>query len=111
MLEAGGEKVPLRGARGEGLLQCTFRWDHGDFAYLRLKDHVSPEVGWVIRHHSIDIAACEPYMNEQDRALTQRFLIPFVSYDLRKDLYALPLKQLEDYRSLIDATFPEKIPI
>src|ERR1700723_393265 len=37
-VEAGGKKVPLGGSPGCGLFNCTFRWDHGDFAYLRLKD-------------------------------------------------------------------------
>jgi hypothetical protein len=108
-VEAGGEKVPLHGTPGCGLLNCVFRWDHGDFAYLRLKDHVAPEVSWIVRHHSIDIAGSEPYMDEYDRVLTQRYLIPFMQYDLRKDLYAIPGKQLQDYRPMIEAAFPNKI--
>jgi hypothetical protein len=110
-VEAAGKKVPLSGELGGGLLACTFRWDHGDFAYLRLKDHAAPEVAWVVRHHSLDLPACEPYMNDQDRAYSERYLKLFVYYDERKDLYALPKKGLEDYRSLIDRAFPGKIVI
>jgi hypothetical protein len=108
-VEAAGKKVPLHGERGAGLLNCTFRWDHGDFAYMRLRDHAAPELSWLVRHHSIDIAACEPYMDDRDCEYVQRLLLPFVHYDNRKDLYALPRKQLEDYRPLIERAFPDEI--
>ena len=110
-VEAGGKKTPLHGEHGGGLLNCTFRWDHGDFAYLRLKDYASPEVAWVVRHHSLDLPACEPYMNDQDRVYTERYLKRFIPYDERKDFYALPKKGLESYRPLIDRAFPGKIVI
>ena len=61
-VEASGAKTPLRGNYGDGLLKCTFRWDHGDFAYLRIKDHVPPEVSWLVRHHAIDIAAQSAFL-------------------------------------------------
>jgi hypothetical protein len=108
-VEAAGKKVPLHGKPGDGLLNCTFRWDHGDFAYMRLKDYAAPEVSWLVRHHSIDIAACEPYMDDRDREYVQRLLLPFVHYDNLKDLYALPRKQLEDYRPLVERAFPVEI--
>lgn len=108
-VEAGGKKVPLRGTPGGGLLECTFRWDHGDFAYLRLKDYAPPEVSWLLRHHSLNVPACEPYMNEQDREWTRRLLVPFMRYDDHKDMYAVPKKSFEDYRPLIDRMFPDEI--
>jgi hypothetical protein len=108
-VEAGGKKAPLTGYVGGGLLNCSFRWGHGDFAYLRLKDYVPPAIAWILRHHSIDVAACEPYMNDQDREYTQRYLIAFMAYDDRKDMYRLPRRQLEDYRTLLDAMFPHEI--
>jgi hypothetical protein len=108
-VEAGGKKAPLRGTLGAGLLNCTFRWDHGDFAYLRLKDYAPPDVSWLMRHHSIDVVACEPYMNEQDREYTHRLLVPFMKYDDHKDMYALPKKSFDDYRPLIDQMFPDEI--
>jgi hypothetical protein len=108
-VEAAGKKIPLHGNKGEGLFKCTFRWDHGDFAYMRLRDYASPEVSWLVRHHSIDIPACEPYMDDRDREYVQRLLLPFVYYDNLKDLYALPRKQLEDYRPLIERAFPDEI--
>jgi hypothetical protein len=110
-VEAGGKKAPLRGSPGCGLLNCTFRWDHGDFAYMRLKDHAPPDVSWLVRHHSLDVTACEPFMNVYDRDLTHRWLIPFMQYDDRKDMYAVPQKSFEDYRPLIDRMFPKPIVI
>ena len=108
-VEASGKKVPLLGELGCGLMQCTFRWDHGDFAYLRLKNHVPEPMAWLIRHHSIDIPACEPYMNDRDRTYVDELLIPFVRYDFLKDMYARPTKDIEDYRPLLDRMFPEPI--
>ena len=110
-VEASGKKVPLHGEHGSGLLNCTFRWDHGDFAYLRLKDHVPAEVSWLVRHHSVDIAACEPYMDARDREYVERLLLPFVRYDNHRDMYALPTKELADYRELFDRMLPNPIMI
>ena len=109
-VEAGGEKVPLTGTFGCGLMNCTFRWDHGDFAYLRLKDYVSPEVAYIVRHHSLDLARCDPYMDDNDRRYVAR-LIRFMEYDNHKDMYSVPRKGLEDYRSLLERTFPHPIVI
>jgi hypothetical protein len=110
-VEAGGKKAPLRGIPDGGLLNCTFRWDHGDFAYMRIKDHAPQDISWLVRHHSIDIAACEPYMNEYDRELTHRWLVRFMEYDDHKDMYALPQRSFEEYRPLIDRMFPYPIMI
>jgi hypothetical protein len=108
-VEAGGMKAPLSGSSGGGLFGCTFRWDHGDFIYLRLKDYVSPDIAWLLRHHSMDLGHCRPYMNEQDRDYSVRFYMPFSHYDDRKDMYNVPSKRLEDYRHLIDRAFPDPI--
>lgn len=108
-VEGGGKKAPLAGTPGCGLLNCTFRWDHGDFGYLRIKDYAPFEVSWLMRHHSLDVAACEPFMDARDRELTERVLIPFMRHDDRKDMYAPPRKSYEDYRPLIDRMFPDPI--
>jgi hypothetical protein len=108
-VEAGGKKAPLSGTLGGGLYNCSFRWDHGDFVYLRFKDHVPAEIAWLLRYHSMDLEACAPYMNDQDREYTERFFVPFTHYDDRKDRYKVPPKSLEDYRILIDRAFPTEI--
>ncbi len=107
-VEAGGEKIPLDGTPGCGLMNCTFRWDHCDFAFMRIKDHVSPEVAWLVRHHALDLSRCEPYMDEYDRRHAER-LKRFIEYDNHKDMYALPRKTLEDYRPLLERAFPRPI--
>jgi hypothetical protein len=108
-IEAGGKKAPLSGTPGGGLYGCSFRWDHGDFIYLRMKDHVPPDIAWLLRYHSMELADCEPYMNEQDRNYTRQLFEPFTYYDERKDMYSVPTKRLEDYRALIDRAFPNEI--
>jgi hypothetical protein len=108
-VEAGGKKAPLSGTPGGGLFNCAFRWDHGDFVYLRLKDYVPLELSWLLRHHSMELEACEPYMDERDREYTRRLFVPFAHYDARKDIYSVPTKRLEDYRDLLDRAFPDPI--
>jgi hypothetical protein len=108
-VEAGGKKAPLSGTLGGGLFNCTFRWDHGDFVYLRLKDYVPLELAWLLRHHSMELAACEPYMDERDREYTRRLFVPFAHYDERKNMYGVPAKRLEDYRELVHRAFPDPI--
>lgn len=108
-VEAGGKKVPLTGTPGGGLHQCMFRWDHGDFVYLRLKNHVPKDVAWLLRHHSMDLTRCEPYLDEQDRIYVEELFLPFTHYDDRKDMHFYPRKQLYHYRELLDRAFPEEI--
>jgi hypothetical protein len=108
-VEAGGKKAPLAGELGGGLHDCVFRWDHGDFIYLRMKDHVPADVAWLLRYHSMDLPLCEPYMNDDDRALTKELFVPFEYYDSRKDMYYFPDKRLEDYRALLERAFPNEI--
>ena len=107
-VEAGGRKELLAGTPGGGLLNCTFRWDHGDFGYMRLKDHVDPDMAWLLRHHSVDIAAYGEYMNDYDREQNERLLQPFNYYDEHCNIYGIP-KPLEHFRDLIDRAFPEEI--
>jgi hypothetical protein len=107
-VEAGGEKVPLDGTPGCGFMNCTFRWDHGDFAFMRFKDYISPELAWLIRHHSVELSQCEPFMNDYDRLHADR-LRTFIAYDNHKDMYAVPRKSLEDYRPLLERAFPKPI--
>ncbi len=79
-----------------------------DLAYLRLKDHADPAVAWLARHHAIDVHACAPYMNDDDRAYVDRLLRPFVRDDERKHFSVLP-KRIEHDRALIDRAFPDRI--
>ena len=112
-IESNGAKTPLGNPRpGIGLYNCTFRWDHCDFAYLRLKDHVPPHVAWLLRHHGMDPIACKPYMDARDREYADSYLRTFATYDAwTKSAYHIPSSQLDRYETLIDRWFPDDIAI
>jgi hypothetical protein len=96
-----------------GLDQVVFQWNHDEFIYSRLRDHLPDHVTWLVRYHSIDIARSEPYMDERDRRYLKQYLQPFRRYDLgTKSIWRLPPANILDkYRPLIDQAFPAPIPI
>ena len=95
---------------GIGLDNCVFQWNHDEFGYSRLKYYVPDHLAWLIRYHSIRIDECEPLMDERDRAYTERYLRVLSKYDHgTKSIYNFPKKRIEDYRDLIEETFPEPI--
>jgi hypothetical protein len=95
---------------GIGLDNCVFQWNHDEFAYSRLKDHVPEHVAWLVRYHSIMLSKCKSLMNQRDREWTRRFLVPFQKYDLKsKSPYAVPRKSLADYKELVEELFPQPI--
>jgi hypothetical protein len=95
---------------GVGLDNCVFQWNHDEFAYSRLKDHVPEHVAWLVRYHSIMLSKCKPLMDERDLDWTRRFLLPFQKYDLKsKSPYAVPRKTLADYKELVEELFPQPI--
>ena len=97
-------------AAGVGLDNCVFQWNHDEFAYSRLKDHVPEHVAWLVRYHSIMLSKCKRLMDERDRDWTRRFLVPFQKYDLKsKSPYAVPRKSLADYKELVEELFPQPI--
>jgi hypothetical protein len=97
---------------GIGLDRCTLQWNHDEFAWSRLKDHLPDGVAWLVRYHSIDIARCEPYMDARDRAYLDRYLRPFARYDHgTKSPYYVPARRIDDYRPLIERIFPSPIAI
>ena len=96
--------------RGIGLDNCIFQWNHDEFVYDRFKDHVSYEVAWIVRYHSIKVKPNRIYMNNKDKKLAQKYLIPFKKYDINsKSIYNLPKKNLNDYKDLVYKYFPKPI--
>jgi hypothetical protein len=92
---------------GIGLDNCVLQWNHDEFAYTRLKDHVPDNVAWLIRYHSIDLESVEIYMDARDRAYVDRYWSVFARYDHgTKSPYFLPRKRIEDYRETIEARLP-----
>jgi len=98
---------------GAGLDRVVFQWNHDEFIYSRLRDHLPEHVGWLVRYHSIAIDAAAPYMNARDLDFTERYLRPFRKYDMgTKSVWHLPPPRiLEKYRDLLEKTFPGPIPV
>jgi hypothetical protein len=102
-----GENTP-----GIGLERCILQWNHDEFAWMRLKDHVPESVAWLVRYHSILPAKCAPYMDARDLDYVQRYLRPFARYDHgTKSPLNLPQRRIQDYRGLIEKTIPAPIVI
>jgi len=97
-------------APGVGLENCVLQWNHDEFGYSRLKDHVPEPVAWLIRYHSIRIEICAPLMDERDRSYTERYLKPFQKYDQgSKSTDHVPARPLAAYRDLLEAALPRNI--
>lgn len=106
-----GMNRPIRTAEpGAGLDQCLFQWNHDEFAYSRLKEHLPEGIAWLVRYHSIVPGSCEVYMNARDREYAERYLRPFARYDHRsKSPYFLPERRIEDYRHIVEQALPATI--
>jgi hypothetical protein len=99
-------------APGGGLDNCVFQWNHDEFAYSRLKDHLPDPLAWLVRYHSIVPEACELYMDARDRDYYQRYLKPFSRYDHgTKSPFYLPKRRLADYRHVVERALPASIAI
>jgi hypothetical protein len=96
---------------GVGLDNAVLQWNHDEFTYSRLREHVPEHVGWMVRYHSIDPVLCEPLMNAAERDLARRYLRAFMQYDRgTKTPYQLPRHRIDDYRDIIEDAFPKPIP-
>jgi predicted HD phosphohydrolase len=99
-------------ARGAGLDNCVLQWNHDEFAWSRVRDHVPDPVAWLVRYHSINVAACKQYFDDRDRDYAERYLRLFARYDHgTKSPYNVPQRRLDDYRPVVDRVFPASIPI
>lgn len=96
---------------GVGLDQVLFQWNHDEFIYSRLKDHVPDHVSWLLRYHSILIEDSRPYMNARDLEYLETYLVPFRQYDQgTKSCYVLPPPDILDkYRALVEEACPGRL--
>lgn len=95
---------------GIGLDRCVLQWNHDEFAYLRLKDHVPDGIAWLVRYHSMVRSSCAIYMDARDRAYAAQYLDLFERYDHgSKSPYFLPRKRIEDYRHVLERALPKEI--
>jgi hypothetical protein len=96
-------------APGIGLEKCVLQWNHDEFGYSRLRDHVSDGVAWLVRYHSIRLEVCAPLMDERDRAYSERYLKPFQRYDQGTKSHRLPRHPLAAYRDRLEAVVPRSL--
>jgi len=95
---------------GIGLDRCVIQWNHDEFAYSRLKDHVPDAVAWVVRYHSLRLETCTALMDARDRDYTERYLRRFQHYDQEsKSQFSLPGTRIEEYRELLEKSLPRSI--
>lgn len=107
----GGHHKPIgEYEQGIGLDNCLLQWDHGEFAYQRLRDYLPDHIAWLVRYHAILPKDCEAVMDDRDRRYLETYFKPFNKYDFKtKSPYCLPKVDLEKYRDLIETTFPEPV--
>jgi hypothetical protein len=92
---------------GCGLDTAWLPWNHGEFAYSRIKDDVDETVAWLVRYHGIVRERCASLFNARDRVYAERYLTPFRHYDQDfKSPFTLPRKRLSDYRELAAQLLP-----
>jgi hypothetical protein len=98
------------GTAGAGLDRTVIQWNHDEFAYERLRDHLPDELAWLVRYHSLDVEAAAEVMNEQDLERANALLLPFAHYDhATKSPFDVPVKSISGYREVIEAAFPRRI--
>lgn len=98
------------GEPGAGLDRTVFQFGHGEFIHSRLAGLVPDHVAWAARYHNVRLAEATPLMNEQERAWSERYLVPFRRFDGGfVSPYALPRIDLARYRDLIETALPSPI--
>jgi hypothetical protein len=95
---------------GIGLDQCVMQWNHDEFAYWRLRDHLPEPIAWLVRYHSLRPGVYEPLLDAKDRGYNERYLPPFRRHDQgSKSAHRLPRRPITAYRDLIEAELPRTI--
>lgn len=97
-------------ADGVGLDHVVFQWNHDELAFTRLAPHLSDDLAWLVRYHSIDPVAHRRFMDAEDRRRADELLEVFFHYDHgSKRALHRPTVRLADYRDLVEAAFPDPI--
>lgn len=107
-IESGGKFALRDHEPGLGLENGLFCWDHSDIAYARFKPYLPEHVAWLVRWHSIK-KECWPIMDARDRALFEKYFVPFRQFDRQYIFYRVPRYRIERYVPLIKEYFPEKV--
>jgi inositol oxygenase len=94
---------------GIGLDNVVFQWNHDEFGYMRLKDHMPVYLAKLIRYHSLNPTTLK-YLSQEDMWLYENYLRPFRRYDkLSKSDSVVPNIDVEKYMKLLDKWFPNPI--
>jgi hypothetical protein len=95
---------------GVGLDHVIVQWNHDEFGYSRLVDHVPDHIAWLVRYHSLDPSIVEHLHDDRDRRYTEQYLRTFFHYDHEtKTAYRAPSIRLDDFRDVVDEAFPKPI--
>lgn len=98
------------GTPGAGLDSAIYQFGHGEFLHSRIVGLVPEHVAWVTRWHNIDPAAEAELMTPQERAWTERWLVPFRRFDGGfVSPYYLPKVDLAQCRELVERAFPSPV--
>jgi len=102
---------PLQaGTPGCGLDNCVFQWNHDEWAYARLRDHLPDHLAWLVRYHSILPATCLHYMDARDQDYCRRYLKHFARYDHEtKSPFNVPQRRMADYRAIVERALPAQM--
>lgn len=95
---------------GSGWDNCCVNWNHDEFAYMRLKDHLPYHISWILRYHSMNPHKYSKYMNSKDIELANKYLKDFQKFDKNfKRMNHIPQVDLEKYRRYIEDIFPSPL--
>jgi len=94
---------------GIGLDEVTFQWNHDEFGYLKLKDHLPNKLARLIRYHSINPTSLR-LMNSDDVRFYESHLRPFRRYDkLSKSIDKVPIIDVDRHLKTLDKWIPGTI--
>ena len=92
-----------------GLDNVVFQWNHDEFGYMKLKNHLPDHMAKLIRYHSINPSVYK-LLSDKDKWLQNNYLIPFRKYDkMSKSTTKLPVIDEDRYLKLLDKWFPKPI--
>ena len=98
------------GAPDCGLDRCVFQWNHDEWAWSRLKNHLPDELGWLVRYHSMLPGSCAQYMDARDLDYCRRLFKPFARFDHgTKSPFNVPQRRIARYRALVERALPSRM--
>lgn len=95
-----------------GWENCITHWNHDEFIYMKLKNHIHKDYSWLLRYHSINLKHSYKYANDYDKNLIEKLLLPFSKYDkLTKSIFNIPKINIDKYKRMIEKHLPKTLEI